>query len=334
MELESVLKVDLNEKSLENQVNNIDDKKDLHLTLLNKKIMFDENSESRHYRFNFRNDVPYDVNHPKNDEKNFDVKTEVSHDNTDSSDLNSKFLKDISFNFNQSKSDIPYDFGTNSDGVDKNIEVRSTTTDINKDLSLSSSKRLRSDSEDSDIMNKKYRGIIKQVSIVPENSDDKISIDLVKQVQTAISTAIDEASFLPLLQCHGIKNDELVYGCHSEKSYRWLIDIISVASELKVKVMDIKFADEDYHKMKLKVNSFIEEKFNKFLNRIELYNAGLVTDKWKLISRQIFRNCIVMTLWVDRHSYEYICDSNFALFAGVDKVQFCSFWVDDAVSFD
>lgn len=311
-ELEHVIKVEVQENSQEiffdnllkesiikNEVNNNVDNNDLYLTYLK--------------------DINNDFDITKCDEKNLDINIELSHEKHNVTLRN----------------DIPIDFDIDIklSGVNKNTKVISPDSDVNKDLdmtlSLCSSKRSRSDSEDSDVMNKKYKGsIIKYVSIVPENSDDKITIDLVRKVQAVISTTIDEASFLPLLQCHGIKNDKLVYSCHNEKTYLWLKKVISAASELKVKIGDVEFESEKYYKMKLKINSFIDESLKVFLNRIELYNAGLVTDKWKLINRQIFRNCIIMTLWVDRESYQYICDSKFSLFAGVDKVQFCiCFWI-------
>lgn len=313
-ELEGVLNVEMQKieqfeiandgnRANENEVWDLDE---LNLTLSNNKNSIDNYSKSRQKKIDlnltFTKDI--DVKFEKCDEKN--EKQDFSAEN------------DIQNNF---------DIIGETNGHNKHFEVTSPCSDVNKDfyksLSLCPSKRSRSDSENSDIVNKKYKAsIIKRVSVVPENSDGKITIDLVKKVQTLISTSIDDASFLPLLQCHGIKNNNLVYSCHSEETYLWLKEVINVASTLKVKIVDTELKDENCYKLKMKINSFIEESFSKFLNRIELYNAGLITDKWKLINRQIFKDFVIMTLWVDRDSYEYISDNNFSLFAGIDKIQF------------
>lgn len=305
-----------NNNEFKKEVNN-NDKNNLHLTLSSNKNSFDNYSKSSYEKndlnLTFSKDI-YDIDFKNYVENNLDVNAELKHEKKDVAPQN----------------DIQNDFDTNSKltGVSKHFGVISPCSGVSKDFdispSLCSSKRTRSDSENSDIITKKYkRSNIKRVSVVPENSDDKITIDLASKVQTLISAAIDKASFLPLLQCHGIKNNTLVYTCHSEKTYVWLKKVIDDASDLKMKTIDVEFDDEDYYKLKLKINSFIEESLNIFLNRIELYNAGLVTDKWKLINRQIFRDFIVMTLWVDRDSFQYISQNNFSLFAGVDKIQFC-----------
>lgn len=313
-ELEEVLNTDMkvntheielgdngaNKNIFQNEVKN-----DLHFTLSNNKTCFDNYSKSNVIKNDLDSNFTKDV---KNDIENLNVNTEFNNVNKDVTTQNN------------------FDIGGKLTDIHKHLKLN-PFSDVSKDfdisLSLCSSKRSRSDSENSDIVNKKYkRSIIKRVAIVPENSEDKITIDLARKVQTLISTAIDKASFLPLLQCHGIKDSNLVYSCHSEKSYLWLKKVIDVAIDLNVKIVDMQFEDEKYYKLKLKVNSFIEETLNKFLNRLELYNAGLVTDRWKVINRQYFRSFIVMTFWVDRDSFQYICDCNFSLFAGFDKIQF------------
>lgn len=324
-ELEDVLNTDIKEitreivtggnETIKNEFKNEADnrdKNDLHLTLSNNKNSFDSYSKSiydnrQNLNLTFLKDNNNDIGFKKCVENH--------------SELNDK-------NGVTTRSDIQNNFDVKAEqiGDNKHLDVRSPCSVLNKsfDLSLSqcSSKRSRSDSENSDIMPKKFKGSpIKRVSIVPKNCETKITIDLAKEVQRLISIAIDKASFLPLLQCHGIKNNNLVYSCHCEKSYLWLKKIIDVAKYLKVKIVDVEFKDEKYFKLKLKINSYFEESLDKLLNRIELYNAGLVTDKWKLINRQYFRNFIVMTLWVDRDSFDYISDCNFSLFAGVDKIQ-------------
>lgn len=292
-----------------NEANNCD-KDEFNLTLLHNSN-FDNYSKSSYNNIdlNLTHTKYIDIKFEKCAENNLHVNTELKQEKKETSQ-------------NEIQSD--FDISGKLTDVNKNLEVISPCFDVNQDfdISLCSSKRSRSDSENSFVVNKKYKGNIKRVSIVPENDDSKVTIHLTKKLQTLISTAIDDASFLPLLQCHGIKNNYLVYSCHNEKTYLWLKEIIDVASDLKVKIVDVEFEDENCYKLKLKINSFIEENFNKLLSRIELYNAGLVTDKWKLINRQIFRDFIIMTLWVDKESYQYICDSTFSLFAGIDKIQF------------
>lgn len=327
-ELEDVMNTDIKENNREivirdnqtnknifkNEVKNRN-KRDLHLTLPNNKNNFDNYSKSCYEKndlnLTFSKENNNDIDFKMCVDKNLDVNTELNHEKNDVTSQND----------NQNNLDA----GGILTGVSKYLKVTSPCSVVNQvfDVCLCSSKGSRSDSEDSEIINKKCKGsIIKRVYIVPENSENIITIDLAKKVQTLISIAIDKASFLPLLQCHGIKNNNLVYICHSEKTYLWLKKVIDVASYLKVKIIDVEFKSESYYKLKLKINTFIEESLNKLLNRIELYNAGLITDKWKLINRQYFRNFIVMTLWVDRDSFQYISDCKFSLFAGVDKIQF------------
>ncbi|XP_049882548.1 uncharacterized protein LOC126378337 isoform X2 [Pectinophora gossypiella] len=185
--------------------------------------------------------------------------------------------------------------------------------------SFTSSKRSRSGSTCSQKPKKcKYEKYISIISV----DNREITLDLVKQVQTLISNSINENA-LPLLKCHGVKNGGLIYSCHSEKSFIWLKKVIGVAS---VKIVDTDYLDWNIRKMAMKINSFIKVDLQKCFSMLELYNPKLKTSGWIVVSEKIEEGFSLYKIGLDKHSYNYICENCFSLYAGIDKVQFSIIW--------
>ncbi|XP_053621088.1 uncharacterized protein LOC128681328 [Plodia interpunctella] len=191
------------------------------------------------------------------------------------------------------------------------------------------SKRSRSDSEQSSPDNTKKTKVftfskLKKLSVVPK---DYPEVELKKEcainIQTILSNAIDNCKELPLLECHGIQNGGLVYSCHDEQSFFFIQNCLSVASDYKI--INNVVLKKKVHIMTLKFNSLLDD-IRKLFNRLELYNAGLITDSWHVKNVHKFDDYMLISVELDDYSYKYICDNNFRLYAGIDEVRFTIVW--------
>ncbi|KAM3956117.1 uncharacterized protein ACR2FA_009905 [Aphomia sociella] len=192
-----------------------------------------------------------------------------------------------------------------------------------------STKRSRSDSTESlqEIFKKtklfNFKSI-KKVSIVPTDyPEKKITKESLMRLQTIISESIDKEEVLPLLQCHGLQDGALVYACHNEKSFFFLENSLNSVNDYKI--IDNDSEEEKCYNMKIKMNTLFQD-LSKICTRLELYNTGLNTENWGVTDVKTYDDSIIIYVDVDRESYEYICDNNFCLYAGVDIARFSVVW--------
>lgn len=175
------------------------------------------------------------------------------------------------------------------------------------------------DSRTSEV-NKVYSGI-KIVHLVPiKYPNDNLTKERAKEIQKLISSAVVESKELPLLMCHGLQNGALIYTCHNEKSFHWLLKTISVASDIKV--LDVK----DAHKMAITFYCLFEFDVKYLFDMIELYNKDLSTKEWVVEKSEIHEDFSIFLVRMDEYSINYIHNSGLALFVGVDKVEFSVVW--------
>ncbi|CAG9794229.1 unnamed protein product [Diatraea saccharalis] len=188
----------------------------------------------------------------------------------------------------------------------------------------SHAKRLRSDSDISNKIMKKSKLIRNIIYLfITPNDSDKITNDEVRKFQSAISEQLDNTK-LPLLECHGVENGVLIYGCHNEAGTSL---VKSVANEMNCTAESCeRFREKSNRKMKVKLNSYVGINLKKLFNLIEVYNAGLSTECWSVHDVEVRRGKIILVLEVDYVSFEYILENNFRLFAGVDRLRFCLAW--------
>ncbi|XP_045782594.1 repetitive organellar protein-like isoform X3 [Maniola jurtina] len=137
-----------------------------------------------------------------------------------------------------------------------------------------------------------------------------------RKIQNAIENMDSETEFLPLLKYHGILNKGIIYSCHNKGTSVWLRNILPDHS-----VIDYKSAINN-HKLKVKAISF-NKNAKKFLELLEVYNQGIKSRNWKIISEKYYKNnLLIVRVEMDSNSFEYVCDNNFSLFVGYDIAQF------------
>ncbi|CAK1593234.1 unnamed protein product [Parnassius mnemosyne] len=197
---------------------------------------------------------------------------------------------------------------------------------VNNQTESPISKQIRTESEKSQVEYAK-KGLVKSfkdVSILPNNPEEKMSLNLVKTVQNLISDSIDRSKdFLPLLQCHGLIDDRVVYSCYNENTYSWLRNVIND----QFLMVDTSCASEDRHKLQMKLKTVIDnDNVEAILNRLKLYNSGLDTSTWTVANKIVCNDSTVLDLVVDDNAFHFISQSNFSLFAGVDKAKFSVIW--------
>ncbi|KAF9804036.1 hypothetical protein SFRURICE_019232 [Spodoptera frugiperda] len=143
----------------------------------------------------------------------------------------------------------------------------------------------------------------------------KIDVEKAKEIQKVISENIMKGEQLPLLKCHGYQNDSLIYSCQNQEAFEWLNRIIE-------SIGDLKIFTKVHTKMLLKLRSLYDITSEHLFIMLEKYNTGLSTVSWEVESKSIEDSVIVFVVKMDEASIDFICESNMALYAGVDKVDF------------
>lgn len=143
----------------------------------------------------------------------------------------------------------------------------------------------------------------------------KIDVEKAKEIQIVISENIMKGEQLPLLKCQGYQNDSLIYSCQNQESFEWLNRIIQ-------SIGDLKIFTKIHTKMLLKLRSLYDITSEHLFIMLEKYNKGLSSVSWEVESKSIEDGVIVFVVKMDEASIDFICESNMALYAGVDKVDF------------
>ncbi|XP_031770358.2 uncharacterized protein LOC113514004 isoform X2 [Galleria mellonella] len=209
-----------------------------------------------------------------------------------------------------------------------NTEIKNENDAIVNHLS-SSSKRSRSDSAESMPDNSKKTKILyfensQKLSIVPKDYPRKIMTkEYLIELQNIISESIDKEDELPLLQCHGIQDGVLVYACHNERSLFFLENTLNLAGDFKI--IDNNTEEDECYNMKIKINTLCQN-LSKIFNRLESYNAGLNTDNWCVTDIKTNIDNIIISVDIDKESYDYVCFNNFCLYVGIDIARFSVVW--------
>ncbi|RVE53618.1 hypothetical protein evm_001759 [Chilo suppressalis] len=240
----------------------------------------------------------------------FVIKEEVN----EKTSANEKMSRDVSFSEEikqEYKNIVHEDIAVNGQEI--------SNSNINTD-----SKRARSDSDDSIKLMKKTKidAPVTYLFLKPEDSDD-ISNDQVKKFQSALADKIYTAANRPLLECHGVENGTVIYGCYNEVGVAL---VKSVASQMEFTVKEHFYREGSNRKMKVIVNSYFGINLKKFFNTIESYNDGLSTESWAVLDVEVSRGQIVLLLDIDHVSLQHIVDNNFRLFAGIDRLRFSIAW--------
>ncbi|XP_022817223.1 uncharacterized protein LOC111350043 isoform X2 [Spodoptera litura] len=144
---------------------------------------------------------------------------------------------------------------------------------------------------------------------------EKIDLEKAKEIQRVISENIIKGTHLPLLKCHGYQDDSFIYSCQNQESFEWLERIIH-------SIGDLKIFTKTHTKMLLALRSFYDFSSDVLFKMLELYNEGLSTKYWEVECKRSKDDMIIIVVKMDESSIDFICDSNMALYAGVDKIEF------------
>ncbi|KAG7312801.1 hypothetical protein JYU34_001184 [Plutella xylostella] len=222
---------------------------------------------------------------------------------------------------------------TDTHGNEENYEKDDII--ITENSSPESSKRSRSESESSEIIEAKRAKILLDsndhifVAIVSSKEDTIIDRVIARKIQEEMLKSIAEKDQdLPLLKCHGITDNSLMYECFDNKSYSWLENVVKKVTLDDTTFIVIDSSEEVIRKRKnkikmaVKTSSFVEEPPSSIFKRIELYNANIKTDNWVILDDSKLSDDLVFTVEVDSESFLTICESNYSLHTGIDKVEF------------
>lgn len=166
----------------------------------------------------------------------------------------------------------------------------------------------------------------KYLCIAPDSYPiEEVDLDVAKAFQNLILVKLIENAEKPLIECVGLKNGSLIYGCHNE-SGSFLVH--SVATELNLKTTNISnlYKDQRRYKLTAKINSYLNINSKDVFKGLENYNEGLNTYSWCIGDIKKSSEYIEMSLEVDAESFQFISQKGFGLFAGMDKIKFCVVW--------
>ncbi|GBP92184.1 hypothetical protein EVAR_100049_1 [Eumeta japonica] len=224
-----------------------------------------------------------------------------------------------------------------ADDVDRQIKIEENSNLVEEfvtELSPSSSKRSREDSESSDLqMSKKTKVYIDDIlkvniAIVPTTyPDQKLNSNTVKLIQTEVIESIDsmsESNYIPQLKCQGIIDGALKFVCKNYDSYLWLKKRISevVLPDIELKLIHFteKSKDGSRKKMMLRTRSYIKEDVRRIFSRIEKINKYLVTKEWTVLNEMWDESngLLNVVLEMDIDSYFALEKENFSIYTGFD----------------
>ncbi|CAB3241800.1 unnamed protein product [Arctia plantaginis] len=192
-----------------------------------------------------------------------------------------------------------------SKGSDNHMKIESD----NLDLSAISETTLNVDFEE-----QSYSEDKSDVKVVYLTKNCVFSEDTPKFLQSVISYNIIKTKQLPLLVCHGVHSDALIYSCHTKKSYEWLLNTC-IANRLTIFTKEVD-------KMSLRINSYYEIYDKHLFKLLELYNKELSTKEWSVLKKEKMSDCVVFDVKMDKKSVKFILESMLSLYAGIDKVTF------------
>lgn len=199
--------------------------------------------------------------------------------------------------------------------------------DDNIDREANTSKRIRTDSDEANANRKKAKSQIpKYLCIAPDSYPiDEVDFDIICTFQNLICDKLEKDPEKPFLECVGLKNGALIYGCHNEYGR---IVIESVANDLDLKTTNITnlYKDRKRYKVTGRMNSYLDIDLKKLLKTLVEYNEGLKTDSWNVIEVKINKGNIELLIEVDFNSFDYISQHGFGLYAGLDKIRFSVVW--------
>ncbi|KAL4717876.1 hypothetical protein ACJJTC_005721 [Scirpophaga incertulas] len=210
--------------------------------------------------------------------------------------------------------------------LEEEILLADTDSDSDSEddeMSTSSGKRSRTESPNSTKTLKKSRINDQVVCLNITKNGGEVTKAIAKEFQTAIMEKMEFSNEQPLLECLGLKNGTLTYYCHNEIG---LLLIAGVTVEKKLLFTQVDNDISTKHKVKFRMNLYVQLDLKKLFTKIECYNFGLSTEKWVVSKVTREADSLEVVLKIDDLSMEYICNAKFCLFAGIDKVRFTILW--------
>lgn len=193
----------------------------------------------------------------------------------------------------------------------------------NKTENVDHYKNLKRYKADFDKLDSNNDSFVKTIKIVPLNyPNESIDKKTVARIHNLILEAVSETE-LPLIKCHGVKDNALVYTCFTQDSYKFLNKLLI---NTKTKIMDA-LIDERKPRVFMRFFNYLELSFNQILSKIQLYHKDIITKNWKVEHNWDNDNVTVFILEIDEDSFEIIKNNGFCLFFGPDQAEFSVAWL-------
>lgn len=168
--------------------------------------------------------------------------------------------------------------------------------------------------------------IIEYMSIVPEKYPyEKVGIDEIITCQNKIWKNLEVTKARTLIECIGIKNGAIIYCCYSDFSV-FFIDCVARQMNLKTINVTSQYKKQNLYKMKARLNSYVDINLTKLFAKVEHCNTGLKTDSWSVKDMQAGIDHVIISMEMDKESFDYVSKNHFCIFAGVDKLKFNVAW--------